>query len=198
MARNAAWRGSVATWRERVRDWVSARNPDDLLSVDIFFDLRGVHGESGMANALWEDAFDAAKGRADFAKLLAETAGKSERGLNWFGGFKTDQGRIDLKKAGLFGICQRGARLGDPPQRARTLNARAAHGRQGAWASAPKAISTRFAMPKKCFSISSLPSRSRTSPPAGPPTTRLWLRVFRRATGNGCARRFRPSPRWRI
>jgi CBS domain-containing protein len=103
MARNAAWRGSVATWRERVSDWVTRSNPDDLLSVDIFFDLRGVHGELGMANALWEDAFDIAKGRADFAKLLAEAAGKSERGLNWFGGFKTDQGRIDLKKAGLFG-----------------------------------------------------------------------------------------------
>jgi CBS domain-containing protein len=25
-------------------------------------------------------------------------------GINWFGGIKTEQGRIDLKKAGLFGI----------------------------------------------------------------------------------------------
>jgi DNA polymerase-3 subunit epsilon/CBS domain-containing protein len=104
MAKNPAWRGSVEMWRERVRDWVTRSNPDDLLSVDIFFDLRGVHGEAGMANALWEDAFDMAKGRADFAKLLAEAAGRTDAGLSWFGGFKTDQGRIDVKKAGLFGI----------------------------------------------------------------------------------------------
>lgn len=104
MAKNAAWRGSVATWRERVRDWVLRSNPADLLSVDIFFDLRGVHGDLALANAMWEDAFDAAKGQAAFAKLLAEAAGRSEAGLTWFGGFKTDRGRIDLKKAGLFGI----------------------------------------------------------------------------------------------
>lgn len=57
-----------------------------------------------LANAVWEDAFDVAKGQAAFAKLLAEAAGRSEPGLTWFGGFKTDRGRIDLKKAGLFGI----------------------------------------------------------------------------------------------
>lgn len=104
MAKNAAWRGSVATWRARTRDWVLRSNPADLLSVDIFFDLRGVHGDLALANAVWEDAFDAAKGQAAFAKLLAETAGRSEPGLTWFGGFKTERGRIDLKKTGLFGI----------------------------------------------------------------------------------------------
>jgi len=104
MAKNAAWRGSVTTWHGRVQEWIGRSNPEDLLSVDIFFDLRGVHGDLGLANALWEDAFDAAKGDAGFAKLLAEISGKSEPGLGWFGSFKTDQGRIDLKKAGLFGI----------------------------------------------------------------------------------------------
>jgi CBS domain-containing protein len=104
MAKNPAWRGSVATWRERVDDWVRRSNPEDLLSVDIFFDLRGVHGDFGLADALWEDAFDAAQGQAAFAKLLADVAGRAEPALGWFGSFKTDQGRIDLKKAGLFGI----------------------------------------------------------------------------------------------
>ena len=104
MAKNAAWRGSVATWQERVRYWIGRSNPQDLLSVDIFFDLRAVHGDVGLANTLWRQAFDRAAGQAAFAKLLAETAGAVAPGLNWFGRFKTDQGRIDLKKAGLFGI----------------------------------------------------------------------------------------------
>jgi CBS domain-containing protein len=104
MAKNAAWRGSAATWRERVQHWVSRSNPEDILFVDIFFDLRGVHGDLTLANTLWEEAFDFAKGQAAFAKLLAEVAGRAEPGLNWFGGFKTEQGRINLKKAGLFPI----------------------------------------------------------------------------------------------
>ena len=104
MAKNAAWRGSLTTWRERVRHWIGRSNPQDLLSVDIFFDLRGVHGDASLANALWREAFDRAAGEAAFAKLLAETAGAVAPALNWFGRFKTDKGRIDLKKAGLFGI----------------------------------------------------------------------------------------------
>jgi DNA polymerase-3 subunit epsilon/CBS domain-containing protein len=104
MARNAQWRGSVATWRARIEDWITRSRPEDLLSVDIFFDLLGVHGEVALADDLWRGAFDAARGNAGFAKLLAEAAGAVEPGLNWLGGFRTAQGRIDLKRAGLFGI----------------------------------------------------------------------------------------------
>lgn len=104
MARNPQWRGSLSTWQARVGDWIQRSNARDLLSVDIFFDLRGVHGNVDLANRLRETALDAAKGQAAFAKLLVESAGMSESGLNFMGGFRTEQGRIDLKKAGLFGI----------------------------------------------------------------------------------------------
>ena len=46
MASNPAWRGSRATWSARVADWITRSNPADLLSVDIFFDLVGVHGDA--------------------------------------------------------------------------------------------------------------------------------------------------------
>jgi DNA polymerase-3 subunit epsilon/CBS domain-containing protein len=104
MAKNAAWRGSVATWQSRVRDWIGRSNPQDLLSVDILFDQRGVHGDAALASSLWRESFDLAAGEAGFAKLLAETAGTVAPALNWIGGFKTENGRIDLKKSGLFGI----------------------------------------------------------------------------------------------
>jgi CBS domain-containing protein len=104
MAKNAPWRGSLATWQDRVRGWIRRSRPQDLLSVDIFFDLRGVHGDAGLATTLWRDAFDLAAGEVAFAKLLAETAGTVAPALSWFGGFKTAQGRIDCKKSGLFGI----------------------------------------------------------------------------------------------
>jgi DNA polymerase-3 subunit epsilon/CBS domain-containing protein len=63
-----------------------------------------VHGDAALAAALRRESFDLAAGEVAFAKLLAETAGTVAPALNWFGGFKTRDGRIDLKKSGLFGI----------------------------------------------------------------------------------------------
>jgi CBS domain-containing protein len=104
MATSPQWRGSVATWRGRIDDWIRRLDPRGLLSVDIFFDLRPVHGEAGLANQAWRYAFEAARGDAAFAKALAEAAGPRAAGFDWLGRIKTAQGRIDLKKAGLFSI----------------------------------------------------------------------------------------------
>lgn len=104
MAKNPKWRGSVATWRKRINDWIRASKPEDLLSVDIFFDLRPVHGDGRFCTMLWRDAFDAAHDEIAFAKLLADASGSVESALGLFRQFKTKEGRIDLKKAGLFGI----------------------------------------------------------------------------------------------
>jgi DNA polymerase-3 subunit epsilon/CBS domain-containing protein len=104
MAKNPNWRGSLATWRARVGDWIGRSTPEGLLSVDIFFDMRPVHGDGSLCNALWRGAFDAARGQTGFAKLLAESAGDIASGLGLFGRFKTSNGRIDLKMSGLFGV----------------------------------------------------------------------------------------------
>jgi CBS domain-containing protein len=104
MGSNEKWRGSLATWRARVSDWIGRSRPQDLLSVDIFFDLVGVYGDRALAQELWRGGFDAAQGNAVFAKLLADAPGEMPPGLNLFGGLRTDNGRIDLKKVGLFGI----------------------------------------------------------------------------------------------
>jgi DNA polymerase-3 subunit epsilon/CBS domain-containing protein len=103
MAKNAGYRGSAKVWRERVADWIGRSNPQDLLSVDIFFDFRAVHGEGALAESLWRDALDLAKGQLAFLKLLAEAAGPFEPPLGFFG-IKTDNGRVDLKRGGLFGL----------------------------------------------------------------------------------------------
>jgi DNA polymerase-3 subunit epsilon/CBS domain-containing protein len=104
MAGNAAWRGSRETWRARIADWVTRSSPADLLSVDIFFDLVGVHGDATLANDLWHTAFDVAQGNVAFAKLLVEATGEIESGITMLGTLRTENGRIDLKKTGMFGI----------------------------------------------------------------------------------------------
>ena len=104
MAKNPAWRGSEGAWRERVARWIGRSAPGDLLAVDIFFDLRLAHGDAAIADRLWHYAFDTARGEVGFAKLLIETVSPSRVRRGWFGGLRTDDGRVDLKSAGLFGI----------------------------------------------------------------------------------------------
>jgi DNA polymerase-3 subunit epsilon/CBS domain-containing protein len=63
-----------------------------------------VHGDAKLCETLWRSGFDLAKGDVTFVKSLAEAAGEFEDGLGWFGRFNTEDGRIDLKRCGLFGI----------------------------------------------------------------------------------------------
>ena len=104
MAKNPAWRGAMFTWRHRIKQWITAARPDQLLSVDIFFDMRPVHGDGRLCLRIWQEAFDIARNDFGFAKLLIENAGNVDAGLGLFGQFKTKDGRINLKNAGLFGI----------------------------------------------------------------------------------------------
>jgi CBS domain-containing protein len=104
MARNRQWSGSYTDWRERVSSWVRRSNPADLLSVDTFFDLRGAAGDLSLANRLRAEAFDVAQGQNAFAKLLVDTAPPTDSVLGLFGRIRAVEGRIDLKKSGLFGI----------------------------------------------------------------------------------------------
>ncbi len=69
MAKSPQWRGSLATWRERIADWIGRSTPQSLLSVDIFFDMLPVHGDGSLCTTIWRDAFDAARGQLGFAKL---------------------------------------------------------------------------------------------------------------------------------
>jgi CBS domain-containing protein len=103
MAKNAPWRGSVATWRKRIDKWITRSDPSDLLSVDIFFDLRAVHGDGSLAVSVRQAAFAAAEGQVAFTKLLVEDV-RTPSSLTFLGGIRTEAGRINLKAAGLFGL----------------------------------------------------------------------------------------------
>jgi DNA polymerase-3 subunit epsilon/CBS domain-containing protein len=104
MARNPAFRGSLDDWRRRIDGWIGRTRPDDLLAVDIFFDFRAVHGDHGLAATLSDEAFRAARRAPLLAKLLADQIGDLASPLTFFGGLRTENGRIDLKKSGLFPV----------------------------------------------------------------------------------------------
>jgi CBS domain-containing protein len=104
MAKNAAWRGSLDSWKARIADWVRRPRPEDLLNVDIFYDLREVYGDHALAAALQSFAFDAARDQVTFAKALGERAALPGNPFTLFGGFHLEEGRIDLKRHGLFPV----------------------------------------------------------------------------------------------
>jgi DNA polymerase-3 subunit epsilon/CBS domain-containing protein len=104
MASNAPWRGSIATWEARIADWVRRSRPEDLLNVDIFYDLRPVFGDHELSAALCARALELAAGEVAFAKGLGERAAAPVNPFTLLGSFRTEHGRIDLKRHGLFPV----------------------------------------------------------------------------------------------
>jgi CBS domain-containing protein len=103
MAKNRAWRKSVADWHATVDKWMTGERAAHLLNVDIFFDAVPVHGQAGLADTVWGHAYDRAHAAIDFQNLLIETARERESPFSFLGRFKVDEkGRIDLKKHGLM------------------------------------------------------------------------------------------------
>ena len=104
MAANPQWRGTAAGWRERVDDWLRRAAPQDLLNVDIFFDLAPVAGEAALAHELHEYAVQLAASTRAFIGLLAESVNGCAPRLGMFGRLHVEQGRLDLKRDGLLAL----------------------------------------------------------------------------------------------
>ncbi len=102
MAANREWRGNVEEWRLRVDGWLRHARHEDLLHVDIFFDLAPVAGEASLARALHAAAVSAAAHTRPFTNLLAEWVSSLRPPLGLFSMLKTVEGRIDLKRGGLL------------------------------------------------------------------------------------------------
>jgi DNA polymerase-3 subunit epsilon/CBS domain-containing protein len=103
MAKNRAWRKSVADWHATIDKWMTGERATHLLNVDIFFDAIAVHGQAGLVDTVWGHAYDRAHAAIDFQNLLVETARERESPFLFLGRFRVDEkGRIDLKKYGLM------------------------------------------------------------------------------------------------
>ncbi|MGA8007463.1 MAG: DUF294 nucleotidyltransferase-like domain-containing protein [Burkholderiales bacterium] len=102
MAANREWRGTMQNWRARVDSWLRRARHEDLMHVDIFFDLAPVAGEASFARTLHADAVAAASHTPPFTNLLAEWVSTLRPPLGLFGMLRTVDGRIDLKRGGLL------------------------------------------------------------------------------------------------
>jgi signal-transduction protein with cAMP-binding, CBS, and nucleotidyltransferase domain len=83
------------------RGWVERPEPANLLNADIFYDFRPVHGDFTLAAHLREIAVEAARSRP-FLAMLGAALSDMGSPLGLFGNFRTEQGRVDLKRGGLL------------------------------------------------------------------------------------------------
>jgi hypothetical protein len=101
MASNAAWRGTNDAWRERIATWLRRARPEDLLNIDIFFDLIPVAGDFALGRSLHRDAVGIAAQHPTFLALLAASVEAYAPRFGLFGNLRVEDGRIDLKRDGL-------------------------------------------------------------------------------------------------
>ena len=102
MASNPAWRHSLDGWRSQLADWIGRPQGERLLNVDIFYDFRRAAGDPALADRLRADAARAAATEPMFLRLLAQEPETPSDALTMLGRFRTREGRVDLKKGGLF------------------------------------------------------------------------------------------------
>ena len=98
MSNNPVWCKSLKDWQKTIAAWVKSARPEDVLSVDIFFDFWAVHGAMELGVELNRITTRASIRAPDFLKLLASSVANSGGGTTLFGGLKTENGRFDIKK----------------------------------------------------------------------------------------------------
>lgn len=102
MAGNPAWCLSLAEWRGQFASWMCSASPSDLLNATIFFDLRALCGDAGLAAALQEWLLGAAGDNPLFLRFMAANSLQAGPPLGRIRDFVVDResGQLDLKRDG--------------------------------------------------------------------------------------------------
>ncbi len=111
MARNPKWRQPLSAWQDYFRRWISVPEEKALMHASIFFDLRCVHGDTGMVNALKETIRRAASENTIFLALMAKNAMSYQPPLGFFRQFVLEKSgdhknTLDLKLHGIIPIVE--------------------------------------------------------------------------------------------
>lgn len=104
MASNPDCCMTAAEWLGRFRRWFDVPSPENLLSANIFFDLRPLAGNAELVKPLRDYIFKRAKESTIFLRMLAENIMRFRPPLNWHGSIDTQEidslRTLDLKKQG--------------------------------------------------------------------------------------------------
>ena len=114
MAGNPDYCLSVEEWKARFLAWIREPTPQALLSANIVFDFRALHGDTALADALRSWLLGYTQANAAFLRLMVQNALQVEPPLGLIRAFVVDddataKGTLDLKARGtrLFVDCAR-------------------------------------------------------------------------------------------
>jgi CBS domain-containing protein len=107
MASNPQWRGTLDTWKARVRSWIETPEPERVLASSVFFDFRGVFGHKDLAENLRQHVTGACAGQDLFLRHLAADCLNARPPLTFFKNFMVEKdgehrNTLDIKARGLL------------------------------------------------------------------------------------------------
>jgi CBS domain-containing protein len=105
MATNKKWRQPLKVWKEYFADWIDNPIAEALLNSNIFFDLEGIHGETGFTDELQGFVAKRASENPRFLAMMARNALGRTPPLGFFRQFVMEE---DGKHDKTFNLKRRG------------------------------------------------------------------------------------------
>lgn len=104
MASNPACCLTLGEWEQRFTDWIDRGTPQDLLNASIYFDFRGLAGQTALAERLRAAVTRRAQANPRFLRQMALNGLSQSAPLNWLGQIDTTEvlglDTLDLKLQG--------------------------------------------------------------------------------------------------
>ncbi len=90
MADNSKWCQPISIWKEYFNDWIVNSDPQNILNISVFFDLRMIFGKHELFKELEEHVFHELQGRSAFFYMLAQSLLAFKPPINVFGNIVTE------------------------------------------------------------------------------------------------------------
>jgi CBS domain-containing protein len=109
MAMNDTWRQPLSIWHQYFQRWTENPEPKALMLITVFFDLRAVHGEIELLDALRRDVLAHTPQKSLFLAYVVNNAQRQRPPLNLFGQIASSHsgahaGTVDLKNHAITPI----------------------------------------------------------------------------------------------
>ncbi len=90
MASNPKWCQPLSVWKDYFTEWIVNAEPENILHISVFFDLRLAYGDEALFKELEDHVFASMKGRSAFFYFLAQSVSSFKPPLNVFGNIVTE------------------------------------------------------------------------------------------------------------
>jgi CBS domain-containing protein len=111
MVTNPEWRRSMGDWERILEEWFVHPTREIMLKTSVFFDLRGVYGDKGLVERLWDIIFGYVKVYPGFVARMGKSSAEIKPPIGLFGRFIVEKSgehkdTIDIKLRGCLPIVE--------------------------------------------------------------------------------------------